>query len=525
MKVHSVQFKFFSIVISAIMAITIFVGGLSIYEVDKYIQKETKNLINITCSNEAAQVNDIFGDIEKSVRIMESYVLSLFEKATDIEDRDAQAEIIQIAGEMFADVAVNTDGAVAYYLRITPEISDSKTGMFYTKVNEEEGYVRLETTDLALYEKDDVEHVGWFWQPYEAGKPIWMAPYHNQNNDILMISYVIPLYCENQFFGVVGMDFDYVVLSEEVNQIKIYENGFAHLELDGVIIQESNESHNSGHSYATSEEYLQVSADLTNGMTLVLSASYNDIRQIRYQIACKIILIALLLVFVFSLIVFAVVKKIMKPLKKLTAASIKLSSGDYDVEIAQSDTYEIQQLSLAFENMIINLREHKKLQYLLAYRDPLTGLRNATSYKEWVIDFNKKIQEQNIDFGIVMLDLNYLKETNDIHGHSTGNELIVNASQIISDTFKRSPVFRIGGDEFVVILQNKDFEERDALFERLESECANTYIESNGIKLPISIAKGFSRFDTTTDTQFSDVFNRADSEMYKNKKIMKEAAV
>ena len=79
MKARSVQFKFLTIVISAILAITIFVGGFSLYEVDRYIQKETESLINITCSNEASQVNDIFGDIEKSVRIMESYVLDFIE--------------------------------------------------------------------------------------------------------------------------------------------------------------------------------------------------------------------------------------------------------------------------------------------------------------------------------------------------------------------------------------------------------------------------------------------------------------
>ena len=154
MRVRSVQFKFLITVISAIIAIAVFVGGVSIYAVDQYGQKETINLLNMTCAKEASQVNDILGDIEKSVRIMESYVLSLFHKAENINDREKQNEILQLSGEMFVDVAANTDGAVAYYLRFDPAISDSKTGMFYTKLNQSNEYVCLEPTDIALYDRE-----------------------------------------------------------------------------------------------------------------------------------------------------------------------------------------------------------------------------------------------------------------------------------------------------------------------------------------------------------------------------------
>ena len=155
----------------------------------------------------------------------------------------------------------------------------------------------------------------------------------------------------------------------------------------------------------------------------------------------------------------------------------------------------------------------------------MTGLRNTTSYKNWVVDFNRKIQDEKVAFGILVLDLNRLKEANDTYGHNVGNKLIITASQIISDTFKRSPVFRIGGDEFVVILQNRDLEEREVLFAKFEEDCANASIEADHVKLPISVAKGFSMFAPDVDTRFSDVFNRADDDMYKNKKNMKLASV
>ena len=521
MRERSLQFRFLAIVLSAILIITIFVGGLSIHEVDNYIQKETQNLIEVTCENEAIKINDTFASMEKSVRIMENYVLSFFKSSADVKDRDKQNQAVQFADKMFVNVAKDTDDAIAYYLRLDPTISDSTSGVFYSKIDGGEEYVRLEPTDLSLYDKNDTEHVGWYWQPYDAGKPLWMTPYYNQNNHVLMISYVVPLYYEDLFIGVVGMDFDYTVLTEIVQKIKIYEKDVAHLELDNVVIHDGTQVAADATLRSNAKKYFTVSKDLLNGMQLVLSVSYEDIRQIRYEIAYSILFIALLFVLVFSLLVIFMVKKIVEPLKKLTDASIKISQGDYDVEIAHSNIREINQLSTTFENMIVNLREHKNLQHRLAHRDPLTGLRNTTSYQGWVVELDKKIQEGDVAFGIAMLDINTLKKINDTYGHTLGNKLILTASRIICDTFKKSPVFRIGGDEFLVILQNRDLADKDALFASLDLECATTFVEKDNARVPVSIAKGFSAFDPEKDTQFSDVFERADSEMYKNKRSMK----
>ena len=215
MKLNSLQFKFLSIMISAVLTISVFVGAFSIFEVDNYVQQQTEDLVKITCSNEASQINNELGDMEKSVRIMESYVLSFFESKADVENYQKLNEASRSAEKMFSDLAKNTDGAIAYYLRYDPAISDSTSGLFYSKIDGQSGYVRFAPTDLSIYDKNDIEHVGWFWLPYEAGKPIWIAPYYNQNNNILMISYTVPLYCDNQFIGVVGMDFDYTVLTKK----------------------------------------------------------------------------------------------------------------------------------------------------------------------------------------------------------------------------------------------------------------------------------------------------------------------
>ncbi|MBR5295465.1 MAG: HAMP domain-containing protein, partial [Clostridia bacterium] len=377
-KTHSMQFRFLATVIFAMFAVTFFIGGLCLYEVDHYVQEQAENFVEVTCTNEAAQINGKLSNMEKSVKIMESYLMDFFTSKEDVEDPALQEKVIQSADQMFVDVAkhTSTGGAIAYYFRFDPAISDGKSGLFYSKLNGGDEFLSLEPTDITIYEKTDTEHVGWFWQPYEAGEPIWMKPYHNQNNNIMMISYVIPMYYEDKFIGIVGMDFDYIELANQVHSIKVYENGFAHLESDGIIVCEGEHGFMSS-SDIDSKKYMNTSKDLVNGMTLVLSASYADIQQIRHDITYEILFVVGILSALFMVIAIIIVKRIVDPLNKLTDASVKLSNGDYDVEIADSNTREIKLLSTAFENMTMRLKEREELLLHLANRDSLTGLRNT----------------------------------------------------------------------------------------------------------------------------------------------------
>ena len=518
----SMRFRVLATVILSMIAVTIIIGGLCLYEVDNYIQSQAEDFVKVNCDNEGTKINDSLKNMEKSVKIMESYLRDFFSSKDDVENHSLQEEVIKSADQMFIDVVkhTSTSGAVAYYFRLDPSISDGKSGLFYSKLNGSAEFFSLEPTDISMYERADKEHVGWFWEPYDAGEPIWMNPYHNQNNNMLMISYVIPMYYEDKFIGVVGMDFDYVVLTDLVHEIELYENGFAHLEMNGEII--CHDVHEVGEeTNMDSEEYLQKSKELVNGMTLVVSANYDDIRQIRHDITFKIMFAVLILSVLFIFVTVYTVKKIVDPLKKLTDASIKLSEGDYGVEIVESKMYEIKLLSNAFETRTARLREREELLRITANRDSLTSLRNTTAYAAWVDKFEKEMGGETPEYGIVVLDLNDLKKTNDKYGHEVGNKLIVTAAKIISVVFKRSPVFRIGGDEFVAILQNNDFENRDSLFVQFETDCANTFVEEGDVKIPVRIAWGFAKFDANKDMNFTDVFKRADDAMYENKRKAK----
>ena len=125
------------------------------------------------------------------------------------------------------------------------------------------------------------------------------------------------------------------------------------------------------------------------------------------------------------------------------------------------------------------------------------------------------------DFAIGIFDCDNLKMVNDQNGHDKGDIYIKNASRLICRVFQHSPVFRIGGDEFAVVLQYEDFQNREELVSQFEKEkkklcaaAANKWEEPR-------VALGIAVYDPDFDSAVTDTIRRADKIMYENKRIEK----
>ena len=152
----------------------------------------------------------------------------------------------------------------------------------------------------------------------------------------------------------------------------------------------------------------------------------------------------------------------------------------------------------------------------LASQDSLTGVRNRTAYDIDLEQLQKKLASgEQKEAGIVMVDVNWLKETNDQLGHSAGDELLKSVSNVVCGIYKHSPVYRIGGDEFAVILSFHDLRIRDKLMDMAKSTASKT-------RFGVSFAIGMAVFEAN-DKSFDDTIKRADDAMYQNKKEIKDA--
>lgn len=162
----------------------------------------------------------------------------------------------------------------------------------------------------------------------------------------------------------------------------------------------------------------------------------------------------------------------------------------------------------------------------LMQRDALTSARNRIAYENFKATLTERFKlGDRTPFAVAMFDINDLKVINDRYGHESGDVYIKNSCKLICDIFKHSPVFRIGGDEFVAIVSNSDYPKRWELLQSLRD-----YIDMLAKSdLPevnkVSIASGMAEYQSNTDTCLEDVFRRADDMMYKNKHIMKNGEI
>lgn len=153
----------------------------------------------------------------------------------------------------------------------------------------------------------------------------------------------------------------------------------------------------------------------------------------------------------------------------------------------------------------------------MARRDELTHVKNKTAYHEKEKELQEQIDAGCDPFGIVVCDINDLKMINDTEGHRAGDEYIKACCLMICRTYQHSPVFRVGGDEFAVILRGSDFAGREKLLAALQRRVEENIRIGEG---PV-IACGMAEY-RPGDRLVGDVFTRADSRMYENKTHLKE---
>lgn len=209
-----------------------------------------------------------------------------------------------------------------------------------------------------------------------------------------------------------------------------------------------------------------------------------------------------------------------RSLTQLAEVAKKVGSGNLDVEIEAGAPGLVGVLADVLRQTITHLKQSIDQLNQQATQDPLTGVKNKRAWQDKERQMNEQIHEGKAEFAIVVCDINGLKQVNDTIGHEAGDSLIIRASRHICKTFLNSPVYRIGGDEFTVILEGKDLADWENLqnifYLRMEAMARENQGEP-----PVSIALGISHYQPK-DTSFAEIFRRADDSMYKNKMVMKE---
>lgn len=543
----SIKTKITVLILTCVLLSCFVMVFLNTHNAENVVDNDSAQIMNLLCSKNAGKVDALLYSIEQSVNTLADYARARIESDQLFRtDRDYLEKYLSDVFNVSLSVASNTDEALSVYMRFDPKLTGSPVdGFFWGKTSVDGDFEKLQPTDISKFLPHD-QSMNWYYDPINNRAPVWTSPYDNQYFDIKMLSYIVPIYHNGTLIGVIGMDIALDLLTGIVENTRVYQSGYAsiisgdssviyHRQLDygvrltsldpslaGVIeVLEHGSNDYSLFSYTWQGVEKRMSVcRLRNGMRLAMTAPAGEIDAEKNTMVLHS-MFALAIVASLSVLLTAyVTHRMIRPLLELTSAARKIAGGDLSVALTYYGHDEVGTLSESFRQMADNLRKHIKHINSLAYRDGLTGVKNKLAYSEAVDRLNAQINDGDAQFSIIVIDFNNLKWINDTYGHDFGDMIISSICRIICRVFKQSPVYRIGGDEFLIILENSDYSGYKQLLERLDDEL-DAFKEDSTCYDSITIARGFASFEADRDLEYLDVFNRADKAMYRNKSIMK----
>ncbi|MBQ7158006.1 MAG: diguanylate cyclase [Treponema sp.] len=513
----SIKKKLIVLISACTLFATFLLGGISIVQITRIINRYSQDNLQLQCRATKETLDIALGDIEKAVGMMKDIILSEVGKlssiTTDEKYREAFIKQVLLTNRT---IVFHARGCVAYYFFLNPELVPPKQGYFWVYEPHYTRFLVKPVPDMTKYTEYDVAKGGRYHLTKKNGSATWILPYYDEVIGRDVISYCVPIYVKGTFLGVVGMDVLHATVAEEVKDVALYETGYAYL-LDHQSRAIYHKDYNPGDLTFTYKKNTRAyTLELHNGWLLTTVAPLWEINAERRRLILMLLFATVVVGAIFIYLSSRITQRIINPLMELIGATKKLANGDLNAKLPVDSDDEVGLLAKSFEETL-----HQLPNYL--YRDSLTGVRNMTAYKRAIEDLQSRMDDREIaEYAVMVLDINNLKLTNDQYGHEAGNDLITTATSLVCDVFKHSPIYRIGGDEFVAILEHKSYKERESLIEQFRSRLERNAIFVEKKSLPVSVAVGFSDYNPQEDKTYDEVFKRADEAMYKDKEATKK---
>lgn len=333
-----------SIIICSLISASI-ISLLSVSNSRSLSNNDAERELVLTCETTSKDINAQISRIEQSVDTLTDIALAQLDFSQFQNNNAYVTEYTKSIEDEFFKFAEHTDGAVCAYIRYNPDFTEPTSGIFLTRANTESAFESTVPTDFSMYEKDDLEHVGWYYIPVENKAPLWMSPYLNANVNIYMISYVVPIYIDDVSVGIIGMDIDFSQITDISDQASVFESGYAFLtdengsvmhhkeleqgtalsdynggelaEIAAFVADEQNENQTMSYSYNGTEKNLSFSR-LDNNMRLILTAPLSEITANADALTMKILGFLLLGLIISTLLGVFIASGIANPIRKIT---------------------------------------------------------------------------------------------------------------------------------------------------------------------------------------------------------------
>lgn len=207
---------------------------------------------------------------------------------------------------------------------------------------------------------------------------------------------------------------------------------------------------------------------------------------------------------------------ILEGVQRLIEGADRFAEGDRDHQIDIQIPPELHKVAEEFNKMIgiIRVSEDKLIEQ--ARRDKLTGLRNRVAYEESIDEAFSRHSRLGESLALVSLDIDFFKKVNDDNGHDAGDLVLKHVARIMEASVRDiDKVFRLGGEEFTLLLPGATAIAARSMGERIRHDIENSEVAvaTRALKITVSLGVALLRVDDTPET----LAKRADTALYEAK--------
>ena len=412
----SIRVKITAAIVACSLLAAMFISFLSISNARGLSNTAAEKELVLTCDNVSGEINALISRIEQSVNTLTDIAMEQMDFSKFQNNNYVTAYTEGLLPD-FYKFAEHTDGAITAYIRYNP-VYGAYLRYLLTRTDTQSAFDSVTPTDFSMYEPDDLAHVGWYYIPVANKAPIWMDPYLNENINVYMISYVVPLYENDTSVGILGMDIDFRQITDLADKMVAFDTGYSFVlssagdvlyhkeiptgtdlaeyqngELSAVkefVLDTNNQGKTLEYSYCGESKYLAFT-ELGNGMKLVLTVPLDEIEANANTLSLQIL--SFLIVGALISIILGVVigNNIAKPIKKITEIIKQTSKLDFQKTDAidklskKSDetgtmAKAVNEMRMVFRDLIANMEQVKdKLVANMDRLDDVMKENNAIS--------------------------------------------------------------------------------------------------------------------------------------------------
>ena len=546
----SINTKIIAVILACAASIAAAISVFTYFHLNSVLTAAASSEMNLYCIDKGDEINTTLISIENSVNALADFTAEEAVTADNLKnsktDRDSILDRVESLILFMCDQIPTANDAYFHYTTEVTGEGNLEEGIFYAR-NESGHFAELPITQIqqATAEEDTI----WYTTPIKEGHALWMEPHLDGSIKDVMLSYVTPVYCDNDLknpIAVIGIDISFSKLINEIDQVKYKNTGYLYLKaadgsvhyhpdyfleehphgdeadiiIENIVLMSSTGTENKVIRYEyKNTDRVMVFVTLRNGMKLVLCDSYEEIFSARNSAITMNILISVGFAVFFVLVAIFLAHRINTPLRHLARGAMKISEDvNAEIDYPKEGLDEVGELTFSFKEMVARIKSHQKLLEKLAYQDSLTKVKNSASYSRATEALDKDIEKGTVKrFGVVMLDVNYLKEVNDNYGHISGDIVLCKVAEIICEAFIDDFVYRIGGDEFVVILEDERTDKIKDCLAFMDRLIEHNNATADRAFMKLSVSYGSAVYHSKKDGSYDDVYRRADKRMYEMK--------